>query len=93
MTATPPLSTRLLLPFQTVLEPDGELGHWMRIDGRLKKAAGVAAGDTATVEVVGSRAGCPSSRRPGSASRPGPPRCSPRRPSCAAPRMPIGCIR
>jgi uncharacterized protein YdeI (YjbR/CyaY-like superfamily) len=33
--------------FQTVLEPDGEFGHWMSVD--LKKAAGV--GDKATVEV------------------------------------------
>lgn len=36
---------------QTVLEPDGELGHWMRIDDALLEAAGVGAGDTATVEV------------------------------------------
>jgi hypothetical protein len=37
--------------FQTVLEPDGDFGHWMRVDGKLQKAAGVCAGDTATVEV------------------------------------------
>ena len=23
--------------FQTVLEPDGDLGHWMRIDGKLQR--------------------------------------------------------
>jgi hypothetical protein len=37
--------------FATVLEPDGNFGHWMRVDRRLQKAAGVGSGDTATVEV------------------------------------------
>ena len=36
--------------FQTVLEPD-YLGHWMRIDGKLQRAAAVSAGDTATLEI------------------------------------------
>ena len=38
--------------FQTVLEPDGYLGHWMRIDGKsCNEAAAVSAGDTATLEI------------------------------------------
>ncbi len=37
--------------FQTVLEPDGDFGHWMRIDGELRQAAALSAGDTATVEI------------------------------------------
>ena len=37
--------------FQTVVEPDGNFGHWMRIDGKLQKAAALGAGDTATVEI------------------------------------------
>ena len=37
--------------FQTVLEPDGSFGHWMRIDGKLKQSAGLAAGDTPTLEI------------------------------------------
>jgi hypothetical protein len=37
--------------FQTVLEPDGELGHWMRVDGTLLHAAGISAGDTATLDI------------------------------------------
>jgi hypothetical protein len=37
--------------FQTVLEPDGNFGHWMRIDRKLQKGAGLSAGDTATLEV------------------------------------------
>jgi hypothetical protein len=37
--------------FQTVLEPDGNVGHWMRVDGRLLKATRVRPGDSATVQV------------------------------------------
>ena len=37
--------------FQTVLEPDGAFGHWMRVDGKLQRAAAVSAGDAATLEV------------------------------------------
>jgi hypothetical protein len=37
--------------FQTVLEPDGHFGHWMRIDGKLQQTAAVSAGDNATLEI------------------------------------------
>ena len=37
--------------FQTVVEPDGMSGHWMRIDDEQQRAASVGAGDTATVEI------------------------------------------
>jgi uncharacterized protein YdeI (YjbR/CyaY-like superfamily) len=37
--------------FQTVLEPDGTFGHWMRVDGHLQQAAAIGTGDTATVEI------------------------------------------
>ncbi len=37
--------------FQTVIEPDGNFGHWIRVDEALQKTAGVGAGETATVEV------------------------------------------
>jgi hypothetical protein len=37
--------------FETVVEPDGAFGHWMNVDAKLLKAAGLDAGDTATVEV------------------------------------------
>jgi len=37
--------------FETVLEPDGEFGHWMRVDGKLQKAADLRVGDTTRVEV------------------------------------------
>ena len=40
--------------FETVLEPDGNSGHWMRVDDTLQHAAGLSAGDTAalTIEVT-----------------------------------------
>lgn len=37
--------------FRTVLEPDGDYGHWLRLDGKLGKTAALRAGDTATLEV------------------------------------------
>jgi Domain of unknown function (DUF1905)/Bacteriocin-protection, YdeI or OmpD-Associated len=37
--------------FQTVLEPDGYSGHWMRVDEKLQQTAGISAGDTATLEI------------------------------------------
>lgn len=37
--------------FQTVLEPDGNSGHWMKVDDALRHAAGIAAGDTATLDI------------------------------------------
>jgi hypothetical protein len=37
--------------FQTVLEPDGDSGHWMMVDGKLRQVAGMRAGDTATLEI------------------------------------------
>jgi hypothetical protein len=37
--------------FQAVLEPDGYMGHWMRIDGKLRQTAALGSGDTATLEI------------------------------------------
>src|ERR1700694_1729204 len=37
--------------FQTVLEPDGSFGHWMRVDERQQQASAVSPGDTATFEI------------------------------------------
>jgi hypothetical protein len=37
--------------FQTVLEPDGCSGHWMRVDEKLQQTAAINAGDTAKVEI------------------------------------------
>ena len=37
--------------FQTVLEPDGNSGHWMRVDDTLQHSAGISAGDTARLGI------------------------------------------
>lgn len=37
--------------FTTVLEPDGYWGHFLKVDTDLQKAAGISAGDTATLEL------------------------------------------
>jgi Bacteriocin-protection, YdeI or OmpD-Associated/Domain of unknown function (DUF1905) len=38
--------------FQTVLEPDGDLGHWMKIGETMQRAAGLRVGVTARVEIA-----------------------------------------
>jgi len=37
--------------FETVVEPDGTSGHWMRIEPELQRAAALAAGDTAKLAI------------------------------------------
>jgi hypothetical protein len=37
--------------FQTVLEPDGSSGHWLRLDRKLQRTAELSPGDTATLEI------------------------------------------
>ena len=39
-------------PFQATLEPDGQKGHWLRVDRKLREAAGVEAGDVITLEIA-----------------------------------------
>jgi hypothetical protein len=40
------------VPFQAVLEPDGQKSHWLRVDRKLRKAAGADAGDLVTLEIA-----------------------------------------
>ncbi len=40
------------IAFQTVLEPDGSSGHWMKVDDTLRRAAGISAGDSAALDIV-----------------------------------------
>src|SRR5579884_1568893 len=51
LTGTQGTVSRQLHQFRTMLEPDGQLGHWMKLDAKLQQATGLSAGDTATVEV------------------------------------------
>lgn len=39
-------------PFRATLEPDGEGGHWLKVDRKLREAAGVEAGDIVTLEIA-----------------------------------------
>ncbi|QXL85801.1 YdeI/OmpD-associated family protein [Comamonas sp. NLF-1-9] len=38
--------------FQATLEPDGQLGHWLRIDRALRAAAAADFGDTVSIEIA-----------------------------------------
>lgn len=44
------------ISFQAPLEPDGNGSHWFRVDANLHKAAGVNAGDSATLEIEPTKA-------------------------------------
>lgn len=37
--------------FQTTLEPDGQLSHWLKLDEDLMESSGVKVGDSITVEI------------------------------------------
>ena len=39
-------------PFQATLEPDGQGGHWLRVEPELVAAAGVCAGETVSLEMT-----------------------------------------
>jgi hypothetical protein len=39
-------------PFQAVLQPDGQKSHWLRVDRKLREAAGVDAGEAVTLDIA-----------------------------------------
>jgi len=39
-------------PFQAMLEPDGQKSHWLKVDRKLREAAGADAGDIVTLEIA-----------------------------------------
>jgi hypothetical protein len=41
--------------FQATLEPDGEGGHWLKVERKLRERAGAAAGDVVTLEIAPAR--------------------------------------
>jgi aspartyl-tRNA(Asn)/glutamyl-tRNA(Gln) amidotransferase subunit B len=43
--------------FRGTFEPDGEGGHWLKVERKLREAAGVGAGETVKLEVVPMAAG------------------------------------
>ena len=38
--------------FETVVEPDGTFGHWIKVEAELQKAASLEPGTIATIEIV-----------------------------------------
>ena len=40
------------VPFQATLEPDGQKSHWLRVDRKMREAAGADAGDVVTLEIA-----------------------------------------
>lgn len=38
--------------FRAALEPDGQGGHWLKVDRKLREAAGAAPGDVVTLEIA-----------------------------------------
>jgi hypothetical protein len=43
------------IPFQATLEPDGKKGHWLKVNRKLREAAGADAGDVVTLEITPAR--------------------------------------
>ena len=39
-------------PFQATLDPDGQGGHWLKVERKLREAAGAEAGDLVTLEIA-----------------------------------------
>ena len=40
------------LVFQATLQPDGQGGHWLKVDRKLREAAGAEAGDVVSLEIA-----------------------------------------
>ncbi len=38
-------------PFQAMLEPDGQGSHWLKVERKLREAAGASAGDTVALDI------------------------------------------
>src|SRR5258708_6020642 len=39
-------------PFRATLEPDGQKSHWLRVNRKMREAAGAEAGDVVTLEIA-----------------------------------------
>ena len=40
------------VPFQAVLEPDGQKSHWLKVERKLREAVGAEAGELVTLEIA-----------------------------------------
>ncbi|HEY4272787.1 MAG TPA: YdeI/OmpD-associated family protein [Candidatus Udaeobacter sp.] len=43
------------VPFRATLEPDGQKSHWLRVNRKMREAAGADAGDVVTLEIAPAR--------------------------------------
>src|SRR5262249_15092924 len=43
------------LAFRATLEPDGQGGHWLKVDRKLREAAGAEAGNVVSLDIAPSR--------------------------------------
>ena len=57
------------LAFQTVLEPDGRRGHWLRVDEKLRQALAVSEGDTVALTVEPAEGGAETGQESRSVAR------------------------
>jgi hypothetical protein len=39
-------------PFRAALEPDGQKSHWLKVNKKMRKAAGIEAGDVVSLEIM-----------------------------------------
>ena len=39
-------------PFRATLEPDGQRSHWLKVNGKMREAAGATVGDAVTLEIM-----------------------------------------
>jgi hypothetical protein len=42
-------------PFRATLEPDGQRSHWLKVERKLREAAGAEVGDVVTLELVAAK--------------------------------------
>lgn len=40
------------VPFESVLEPDGQKSHWLKVNAKLRQAAGAKVGDVVALEIT-----------------------------------------
>src|SRR5438552_17690828 len=40
------------IPFQAMLEPDGQKSHWLKVDRKMREVVGADAGDIVTLEIT-----------------------------------------
>ena len=57
------------VPFQAELEPDGQKSHWLKVNRKLREAAGADAGDVVTLEIAPAAAGTGGAGRSEKSSR------------------------